>query len=75
MGHLASTNRISPAGSSLLLAAWSWSAAETNDLGKKRRYVEAILRLDPDSEWAHTVWLWVLQEQRRQRTMTDWRLG
>jgi hypothetical protein len=40
-----------------VLAAWRWLAAEADDLGEKRRCLEAILRLDPDSEQAHTAWL------------------
>lgn len=52
---------------SLLLAAWRWLAAETDDLTEKQRCIEVILKLDPDSEWAHTAWLYVLQEQRRRR--------
>ena len=54
-----------PGPRSLLLAAWQWLAAEADDLGKKRRCIEAILRLDPDSEWAYTACLWVVQEQTR----------
>jgi len=51
-------------GSHSLLAAWRWLAAEADDLGEKRRCIEAILEIDSDSEWAYTTWLWVLQEQQ-----------
>lgn len=49
----------------LLLAAWRWLAAEADDLSEKRRCLEAILGLDPDSEWAHTAKQCVLQEQQQ----------
>ena len=36
---------------SLLLAAWRWLAAEADDLGEKRRCIEAILRLTNVAMW------------------------
>jgi len=42
-----------PGPRSLLLAAWKWLAAEADDLGEKRRCLEAILELDPNNEQMH----------------------
>lgn len=39
---------------SLLVAAWGWLAADTDDLDEKRRCLEAILELEPYLEWAQT---------------------
>ena len=36
----------------LLIRAWAWLAAETDDLAEKERCLEAILELEPDAEWA-----------------------
>ena len=46
-------------------------AAEGDGLGEKRRCLEAILRLEPGNAQVHAAWLWVLQEQQRQRTASD----
>ena len=45
--------RYLPGPRSLLLAAWKWLAAEADDLGEKRRCLEAILELDPGNEQMH----------------------
>ena len=36
----------------LLVRAWAWLAAETDDLAEKERCLEAIVDLEPDAEWA-----------------------
>ena len=36
----------------LVVRAWAWLCAQTDDLDEKRRCLEAILELDPDLEWA-----------------------
>jgi hypothetical protein len=41
-----------PRARSLVVAAWSWLAAETDDLEEKRRCLEEVLGLDPDNESA-----------------------
>jgi hypothetical protein len=49
---------------SLLVAAWGWLAAATDDLGRKQIYLEAILVLEPDNEQAYMALLWVQQQQQ-----------
>lgn len=49
---------------SLLVAAWGWLAAETDDLDKKPIYLEAILALEPENEQAQAALLWVQQQQQ-----------
>jgi hypothetical protein len=34
----------------LVVAAWLWLAARTDDLDEKRRCLEAVLELEPDNE-------------------------
>lgn len=53
---------------SLLVAAWGWLAAETDDLDRKQIYLEVILALEPDNEQAHTAFMWV---QHQQQAVTD----
>ena len=36
----------------LIISAWFWLAAQTDELEVKRRCLEAILELDPGLEWA-----------------------
>ena len=36
----------------LLVRAWAWLAAETDDLADKERCLEVILHLESDAEWA-----------------------
>lgn len=47
----------------LVIRAWFWLAAQTNDLEEKRRCLEAVLQLDPDNEPAPLELL--LFDQRR----------
>lgn len=49
---------------SLLIAAWGWLAAATDDLGRKQIYLEAILALESDNEQAQAALLWVQQQQQ-----------
>ena len=37
----------------LLIRAWAWLCADTDDLDEKHRCLEAILELDPDLERAN----------------------
>ena len=41
-----------PRARSLVVAAWSWLAAGTDDLEEKRRCLEEVLGLDPDNKSA-----------------------
>lgn len=41
-----------PGPRSLVVAAWSWLAAETDDFEEKRRCLEEVLGPDPDNESA-----------------------
>lgn len=34
----------------LLVRSWFWLAAHTQDIQEKRRYLHAILKLDPENE-------------------------
>ena len=36
----------------LVVGAWAWLCANTNDLDEKRRCLTAILKLQPDLDWA-----------------------
>ena len=36
----------------LVVRAWAWLCAHTDDLEEKRRCLTAILELDPELEWA-----------------------
>jgi hypothetical protein len=36
----------------LVVRAWAWLCANTNDLDEKHRCLTAILELQPDLEWA-----------------------
>ena len=56
-----------PGPRSLLVAAWGWLAAETDDLAEKQHCLEAILGLDPNNERAAMALLWVFQRQRATR--------
>ena len=44
--------RFLPGPRALLVRAWAWLAAETDDLAEKERCLEAIVDLEPDAEWA-----------------------
>ena len=43
----------------LIVRAWAWLAADTDDLAEKERCLEAILELEPDAEWAQIALLGV----------------
>ncbi len=36
----------------LVVCAWAWRCAHTDDLDEKQRCLKAILELDPELEWA-----------------------
>lgn len=36
----------------LVARAWAWLAAEADDLAEQKRYLEAIVALDPTLDWA-----------------------
>jgi hypothetical protein len=47
----------------LVVRAWFWLAASTDDLNEKRRYFEAILRLEPLNWSARYELLWIKHQQ------------
>jgi hypothetical protein len=47
----------------LVIRAWLWLAAETDDIEEKRRCLNAVLQLDPENEPA-TLALLVLDQRR-----------
>ena len=49
----------------LLVRAWAWLAAETDDLAEKERCLEAIVDLEPDAEWAQIALQGVRQRRLR----------
>jgi hypothetical protein len=48
----------------LLVRAWAWLCAETDDLGEKQRCLEQILNLDPDLVWAQVALEGILERRR-----------
>ena len=46
----------------LVVRAWAWLCAHTDDLDEKQRCLTAIVELDPELEWAQ-----LALEQMRQR--------
>ena len=50
----------------LVVRAWAWLCAHTDDPGEKARCLTAILELDPELEWAQ---LALRQVQQRQAQM------
>jgi hypothetical protein len=51
-----------PGPRSLLVRAWAWLCAETDNLGEKQRCLEQILDLDPDLVWAQVALEGVLEQ-------------
>lgn len=49
----------------VVIRAWAWRCAHTDDLEEKRRCLTAILELDPELEWAQLALLDVQQRQAR----------
>ena len=47
----------------LVVRAWAWLCAHTNDLDEKQRCLTAILELDPELEWAQLALYQVRQRQ------------
>ena len=50
----------------LQIRAWAWLAAETDDLAEKKRYLEAIMALDPTLDWAQTALTRMWYQWRRE---------
>jgi hypothetical protein len=48
----------------LLVRAWAWLAAETDDLAERQRCLEQILDLDPDLVWAQVALEGVMEQRR-----------